>query len=258
MSSRRVTPQASTPLATNCGSRLAHVLSVGMSNLSINEPTVTPEHSTKFSFANAHKARVLSVSTAMPHKKTGVVPQSDIDVDRVTWVNWDEEKGEEAVKKWTKKINVFLTSSYHNLMGKRDKIHDLAHTVLALGSDDGVAALGSVNRDSYVYLLQVLEAALRKGQVLGQNDAKFEETWVSIINEVDKKTTERASAALSDPEISNDARDEIFAYFDAVNQNVYNYFTDGDIVTTPSLAENISPMLTAYLNEFRVEKSAGM
>ena len=153
MSARRVDPKASTLPAKNGGLRLDHVLSVGMSNLSINKPTVTVEKAAKFSFANAHKAPILSVSTAVLRKTSGVVPKSDIGVK---WDTWSPGEEEAKVQAWTVKITEALLILPNN--GKRDEIHSLAETVLALGNGDGaIAGAGSVNRGYYIYLLQVLE-----------------------------------------------------------------------------------------------------
>jgi hypothetical protein len=243
MSARRVTPKASTLPAKNGGSRLDQVLSVGMSNLSINKPTVVPEKATKFSFANAHKAPILSVSMAVLRKTTGVVPKSDIGVN---WATWSPGQEDATVRAWSVKIAQALSIYPDN--GKRGQIHALANAVIALGNPGGIAGPGSVNRGYYVYLLQVLEQALRSAQVQGHNDGQFAKDWAVIIKKVDQDTANLLFNALGDPTISNDVKSNIFAYFDYVNQNIYNYFTQGNIMADSTLAAKTSPRLTAYIS----------
>jgi len=248
MSTRRVTPKASTPLATNGGSRLEHVLSVGMSNLSINKPTVTPEKAAELSFANAHKAPIMSLSTVVLCKTRSVVPTANIGVK---WETWPPGGEEEKVQKWLAKIEDAL-SILPNVGGNRNNIHSLVDSVKKMRDLGGVASPISANKfvlGYYVYLLQVVESALRSAQAQGSTDPSFERNWPGIVRAVDKKAAKLAKDALNDPDITDAVRHEIFAYFNYCNELIYNYFTEGNIMNNPELARNTSPELTQYLYE---------
>lgn len=231
MSARRVTPKASTLPAKNGRSRLDHVLSVGMSNLSINKPAVVPEKATKFSFANAHKAVLRKTKGA------------DIGV---LWACFSVGQEEEMVQKQMNEIN-YLLGILPNINGQRNKIHSLSNDIILLGNPDNLASSSSVNRTYYVYLLQVLASALRSTSHQDSKDSKFAKDWPTVIKgSVDKATTTLARGVLDDPTISPTVKNEVLQYFNHVNRHIFNYFTEGDIMAG---AASTSPLLTAYMKK---------
>ena len=242
MSTRRSAPKAS-EVATEGGSRLEHVLSVGMSNMSINKAAAVPITGKRPSFAMAHKASIVTVGISMPCKTLDVVPKVDIGIK---WDSWDPSKEDAKVEEWSSKISL-LQSIYPNNNGSRANVYQLAAVIESLGNQQGLAHPGSVNRGYYIYLLQVFAQALRSAQVQGSDDRRFARDWPAIIKRVDHDTANLALNALGDPSISNDVKKKIFEYFQFVNKSVYNFFTQGDIMTNPHLANNTSPKLTAYL-----------
>lgn len=247
MSTRRSVPNASAPpkppeVAKKVGSRLEHVLSVGMG---INKAASVPATDEKFSFAMAHKAPIVNVGISMIRKTLVVVPRADIGVK---WDSWAPGQEDAKVQKWNRVISQLLGIYPDN--GTRPKIYELASLIYSMGNDSGIAKSGSVNRGYYIYLLQVFESALRSAQVKGSNDRRFAVDWVGIVRKVDMDTTNLAASALGDPTISNSVKENIFAYFDYVNKYVFNFFTMGNIniMTNPPLANNTSPNLTMYLS----------
>jgi hypothetical protein len=247
MSARRSAPKASAPpkapaVAKKGGLRLEHVLSVGMSNMSINKAVSAPPTSKKPSFAMAHKAPIVNVGISMLRKTLGVVPRADIGVN---WDNWAPGQEDAKVQEWFARI-AQVQSIYPN-NGMRNQVYQLVAMIESMGNPNGIAGPGSVNRGYYIYLLQVLEQALRSAQVQGSDDRRFARDWAVIIKKVDQDTANLAFNALLDPYIPNDVKANIFAYFDFVNKSIYNFFTQGNLMANPSLADKTSPKLTAYL-----------
>lgn len=247
MSARRSAAKVSAPpkapeVAKKGGSRLEHVLSVGMSNVSINKAVSSPPTAEKPSFAMAHKAPIVNVGISMLRKTLGVVPRADIGVK---WDSWAPGQEDEKVHEWFLKI-AYVQSIYPN-NGTLDQVYRLASMIERMGNPNEIAGPGTTNRGYYVYLLQVFQSALFSAQVQGVDDSGFEKSWVSIIKKVDNDTLNLASSVLGDPSIPHDVKANIFAYFDFVNKSIYNFFTHGNIMENPSLADKTSPKLTAYL-----------
>jgi hypothetical protein len=232
MSARRAVPKGSAlpvapEFAKQGGSRLDHVLSVGMSNAKLGN---------NISFALAHKAPIVNVGISILRKTLKVVPAANIGIN---WQTWDAGEEDDKVQQWVTKVEKALAIYPNN--GLRTKVYELAELIRELGSPTGLARSGSVNRGYYIYLLQVFERAVTSAQTQGADGAAFEKIWVAIVQKVEKQTALFAKGVLSDMGISNDVKSNIFAYFNAVNQ-LYNFFTLGDI-----MAGRTSPTLTAYL-----------
>lgn len=242
MSARRSVLKASAP-PKNGGSRLEHVLSVGMSNVSINQAASVPATAEKLSFAMAHKAPIANVGISMLRKTLSVVPRADIGIN---WEQWKDDEVEVKVAKWITKIRD-ATLIYPNVDGTRFQAYRLVALVLRMGNSGEIASSESVNRGYYIYLLQVLEETLRAAKTQESTDNGFRKIWEDIITKVDPVTASLAESAITDQTISREHSQNIFAYFNFVNRRIYNFFTVGDIMGNPSLAEKTSPKLTKYL-----------
>ena len=225
------------------GSRLGHVLSIGLSNMRITNEALMPATCKEPPLARAGTTLIVNVGIPALRKTLSVVPEADIGVN---WDNkWAPGQEDEKVQKWNDRIA--HVKSIYPPNGKRARVYNLSVVIESLGNPDGLARSGSVNRGYYVYLLQLFEQALRSAQVQGSNDRHFSRDWAVIVKNVDIDTTNLAFKELGDPSISNDVKTDIIKYFDFVNKYVYNFFTDGNIMATPSLANKTSPKLTAYL-----------
>jgi len=251
MSARSAVPKASAlPVASEFpkkgGLRLDHVLSVGMSNANMKKTATVPATGNKISFALAHKAPIVNVGISVLRKINNVVPKADIGIN---WQFFAAGQENEMVREWTGTVARALRD-YPNL-GSLNQVYQLHAVVDSIGNNPyGLARAGSANRGFYVYLLQVFEQAVRSAQVQGLSDSGFEKNWPAIVKAVDKDTRDLVLGALSDPDISNDVKENIFAYFDRVNKDVYNFFTQGSLAKDHTLAKKTSPLLTAFLYAF--------
>lgn len=248
MSARRSDLEASAPLkayevANKGGSRLEHVLSVGLSNMSIKKAASMPVTGKNPPFATAEKTPIVNVGISMLHKTLNAVPKADIGVN---WASWSSGEEETMVAAWSAKI-VQILSVYPN-NGYRSKVYQLNTIIDDMGNQNGVAGPGSVNRGYYIYILQLFYSTLSSAQAQGANNMGFVKLWNGNVRVVDKATAELASKALLNATPEQDYR-QLFTYFDFVNKSVFNFDTQGDIMANVDLASKTSPKLTKFLRD---------
>jgi len=248
MSALRSAPKVSAPLkapevANKDDSRLEYVLSVGHSNMSVNKAAAVLDTGKKPLFATAHKAPIVNVGISMLRKTQSVVPKADIGVTRQEWKAGNDE---EMVK--LRRINIYKVLDDYIFRKafnspatfRRAGVHRLWEHIDRMGNRDGVASPNSVNRGFYIYLLQVFEEAIHSAMRLQVDDGGFLKIWVDTVKNVENYTLELARGVLTDQSLSTDDLSLHYAYFEYVNRNVYNFFTDND-------NHDPSPNLTAFL-----------
>ena len=224
------------------GSTLDHVLSVGISNLGINNPTVIRVMKSDHPVVRAMPADIGVIWAPV----TASSPQDVL---------------EDYVKQYDEQIKKEL-NDFPNNSNRRDGIYALVETIRRLGRSGSMAGPVTVNRSYYVFLLQVILAALKTAKTHESNDASFVRHWISLIKTVDTPTTRLAIAALYDTTITTEERMEIFEYYDFVNCRIFEYFTTANnAFTSPCTVMSTSPgslpgvavagKLTAFLNAQR-------
>lgn len=153
---------------------------------------------------------------------------------------------EALIRQQVREINQNTTFFLTDLHKKR-QIFDLYDVITAMGNDKKVAS-PKIVRIYYLHLLTLFKHAFYEATSQHATDATFRDSnWNPRFKPQggeDAAATTALEDAMGDATLSPEEKEQIFAYFMAVNSDVFNYFLNG---AEPTRTNTKTPKLTNYL-----------
>ncbi len=203
----------SEPSVAKKSSRLDHALLTGLAKL------------------NLHKTKN-SVKPPTPDNISGV-PYVDI---------WNADHADILIANEVAEINSISTRFLDN--GRRTEIYRLYDVITRLGNEGNPAFPRSV-RTYYAHLLKLFKHAFFEAAGRGDGDRKFKNEWNARFKNggEDDMAVNHLTRAMGDRNAADQTKEDIFNYFMAVNNNVYNFFLGSE----PTRENTVTPKLTNYI-----------
>ena len=136
---------------------------------------------------------------------------------------------------------------------KKERIFNLYDVITAMGNKGKVAS-PKIVRIYYLHLLTLFKHAFYEATSRHATDATFRDfNWNPRFKPhggEDEAATIALQDAMGDATLSTEEKEQIFAYFMAVNSDVFNYFLkgpNGEVGVEPTLTNTKTPMLTNYI-----------
>ena len=246
-------------------SRLNVVLSIGLSNLSLNSDPASKtslpcvgsavvkapvlSHMRAASGLQSHKT-TLSMKMKMPRSMPSVGARGQ--KDDLNWPIVPMGQEEAMVTQYENEINRLL-DELTNINGSRDQMYALASYVLGIGQVGAMAGPGTPVRHAYVWLLFFFGTTLYSATVQGFTDTKpkggFKKAWPGNAKKMTPNSvTYLQSVMAQTAQISKPERDYWIGYYTWVNRYIVNFFVTAsgvDIERNPELS--VDPSFTQYL-----------